>query len=118
MSNYTNIKRILVPIIALCLVVLVSIGVYSFADKYSKDTAAYDSIRAGVIVDKKLSLSGGLFSASTTIYYIRVTGEVEDRKIEKSFAVSENVYNSYSVGDWFDSQNLITSAEPSVEPVN
>lgn len=118
MSNHTDIKRILVPIMALCLVILVSIGVYSFVGKYSKDTAAYDSVRAGVIVDKKLSISRGLFSASTVIYYIRVTGEVEDRKIEKSFAVPENVYNSYTVGDWFDSQNLITSAEPSVEAVN
>lgn len=70
------------------------------------------------MIYKQLSFSRGLFSASTVVYYLRVTGEVEGRKIEKSFAVPENVYNSYAVGDWFDSQNLIPSAEPSVEPVN
>lgn len=73
------------------------------------------SITEGVITDKKIEngkVTGNIFTQSyvPTTYRIYVTNDYkfEDKVYtgEVYFEVNEDIYNSYSIGEWFDSQDL------------
>lgn len=92
------------------------------------------NVTAGVITDKEIinghtKSSGGIVyydgkvgynfnnnkSYVPTVYRIHISAEFEyDGKTHQGsnyFDVSEDVYNSYNVGDYFDSKNLSGSSE-------
>ncbi len=106
-------------IIAIALVLVLVIGGWTYVTTLVQGSIEYteknEAVKAGVIIDKQISTSGGLFHAPTVVYCFSVSAEIEYNdelcSIEKTFIVTENVYNHYSVGDWFDSQNLIVPEE-------
>ena len=114
-GNIMDILGIIKYVTAIVLVLELVVTGYILMQKTIEYAELKEAVKAGEIVDKQMAVSGGFFSASTVIYRFYVSGEVEHNDelctVEKAFVVTENIYNQYSVGDWFDSQNLITSDE-------
>lgn len=92
---------------------ILSILGYKYAIKHKEFNDEKETIHSGVIVEKKIvNPYNGLFTSHGTEYYIITeTGLKEpipflnDIDDTKSFAVSEEVYLKYQVGDFFDSYN-------------
>lgn len=107
MDNHTikTLKGISLAVMA----ATISLLSFFFCNDLIQKELAIDTIRAGVIVDKRTTVSGGLFTSSSVLYWIEVSAEIEynDELLTetKSFAVNEDVYNQYFVGDWFDIQS-------------
>lgn len=75
------------------------------------------SVSAGIITDKEI-INGHAYKAYVpTAYRIHISAEFEYKgetyQDSNYFDVSENVYNSYAIGDYFDSKDLLGNSEPS-----
>ncbi len=76
-------------------------------------------IADGYVTDKKvITHNATVFRGAVTEYKLYITGEYTQSitdvtsEYEKIFNVSKEVYNSYNVGDYFNSKNLVeTEAE-------
>ena len=102
----------------------------------SYNSTKSQSISAGIITDKEI-INGhtengagvGYYDGKVgynfnnnksyvpTIYRIHISAEFEYKgetyKDSNYFDVSEDVYNSYAIGDYFDSKDLLGNSEPS-----
>ena len=78
------------------------------------DIKRISDISDGYVTNKKIvTHSATIFRGSVTEYQLYITGEYTKSitdvtaEYEKNFTVSEEIYNSYNIGDYFNSQNII-----------
>lgn len=70
-----------------------------------------ETISCGCIYDKKIAyVNSSIFHEANTEYRLYVKGNdvvpfLQKVIIKRYFTVSEEIYNLYSIGDYFDSQN-------------
>ena len=78
---------------------------------FNKELAA---VHSGTVIDKEIvNPYSGFFTSHGTEYYIVIETDVNkntlfgrsDEKAKKKFAVNEDVYLAYNVGEYFDSYN-------------
>lgn len=115
-------KRILIAVIGiaffLLLLCFIVYDAYKNIGKVVPDSVEYsfalskasETIREGKVVDKIINNSRPISGYKSIEYIIVVENnceyEGENYVGTKEFMVSEDVYNSYRMGDWFDSRDL------------
>ncbi len=105
-----NIKYFLVCI---CAGVLITFMISAFMGQ-AIDFKRKSDIADGYVTDKKvITHNATVFRGAVTEYKLYITGEYTKSitdvtsEYEKIFNVSKEVYNSYNVGDYFNSKNLV-----------
>ncbi|MCM1335074.1 MAG: hypothetical protein NC237_08480 [Eubacterium sp.] len=114
-------KAVTIAIFGIIMAVIV--GGYGFYRAITKQRAIIETIStisAGTVIDKQIAVpvsEFALLGESPINFLIIISGEVEcndePHVEEKAFIVTEEVYNRYSVGEWFDSENLKASEQQS-----
>ncbi|MCM1059788.1 MAG: hypothetical protein NC452_05795 [Eubacterium sp.] len=113
------VKTVTLFVILIAIVAVTFVGCNNLIQETAEQkaiTETISAISAGTIVDKQIAESyATAFRESSIRFLIIVSGEVEyDDELhtaEKTFAVTEDIYNRYSVGDWFDSKNLTSEQQ-------
>lgn len=121
-----TIKSVMYGIFVLAFLAVSILGINQLIEErnnFEEKSEIISEIRSGTIIDKQITTTEGLFRPTTIIYCITVSAEVEYKGepyvAEKDFTVPEEIYNQYSVGDWFDCQNLnVTGKEEETETAN
>ena len=79
-----------------------------------------ETISCGYIYDKKIAyVNSSIFREANTEYRLYVKGNdvvplLQEVTVKRYFTVSEEVYNLYNIGDYFDSQNPKALSEQNV----
>lgn len=115
-----SVERFMLAGISIVLVICICVNSGNSINNFIEKNEAIATITAGEIVDKKLKTEYGLFLGGThPVYYIYINGTAKYggsvHETERSFCVSEDIYNQYSIGDWFDSKDLIADKEEEQE---
>jgi len=91
---------------------LIMIFVFYWFDMLDKSEVS-SNVSEGKIIDKQMNNAGGCFTERYTEYVITIEATYEykgkEERTTKEFVVDKDIYMSYSVGDWFNSQNPVTS---------
>ncbi len=143
-STYFDFTEMLLIFFKIAILVLMIIGCWivierafnSLGEQQRYNSKA--SVSAGIITDKEIinghTVGGagvGYYDGKVgynyngnknyvpTVYRIHISAEFEYKgetyQGSNYFDVSEDVYNSYAIGDYFDSKDLLGSSEPSSE---
>lgn len=101
----------------ICGGILLAFAMKSFMGQ-AIDVKRISDISDGYVTNKEIvTHSATIFRGAVIEYKLYITGEYTKSitdvtaEYEKKFNVSEEIYNSYNIGDYFDSKNLIEAEE-------
>lgn len=102
--RYSAIEIIVFIAFAVCILFMVALLCGAFIN-------ATNEIDAGIIVDKMYDAGGAYFSAdkhggryydTPPSYRFTIEGEKNGKTVKYTFEVTEDEYNAYKIGDWYE----------------